>query len=318
MNAWSTPDDISNRVLREWDSGRILAAMLNGEPVFPLRIPLKKPGTQALAEHFDAVRLWIAALSAMDKKQAGIGYRLEWHEFAHRQLGRNRIPIAAIIESEQDGVALLGKQLDATRFRELAATIANTFPALVPWLQQHPLRVLDQAESWSRLLAVLDWIVCHPGTDIYLRQVDVPSVDTKFIERHRGLLSDLLDRVLSPEVIHAQHSGISGFERRYGFRNKPILIRFRFLDRSLSIQGLSDIAVTSEEFSRLALPVKRIFITENEINFLAFPDVADGIVLFGAGYGFDHLAHADWLQQKEIFYWGDIDSWLRNSGSIKE
>lgn len=308
MNGWSTPDDIRARVQREWDGGRILAAMMGGEAAFPLRVSLKKPSTQALAEHFDAVRLWIAALSAMDKEQTGIGYRLEWREFAHRQLGRNRIPIAAIIESEQDGLALLDKQRDASRFRELAAIITSNFSSLAPWLNKQPLSVLDQAENWPRLLAVLNWIACHPGADIYLRQIDVPNVDTKFIERHRKLLGEMLDLVLPVEAIHVQHSGINGFERRYGFRNKPVLIRFRLLDQKLSIRGLTDLAVTSEEFARLALPVKRVFITENEINFLAFPDVADGIVLFGAGYGFDHLAEAGWLQEKEIFYWGDIDT----------
>ena len=308
MNGWSTPDDIRGRLQREWDKGRILSAMLGGEAVFPLRIPLRKPDTQELTEHFDAVRLWIATLSAMDKEQTGTGYCLEWREFAHRQLGRNRIPVIAVIENEQDGLALIGRQLEASRFRELAATIANTFPTLAPWLLRHPLKVIDQAESWPSLLAVLNWVMHHPNSNIYLRQIDVPGVDTKFIERHRGLLSDLLDRVLPPEVIHAQHSGAKGFEQRYGFKRKPVQVRIRFLDRKFSIQGLCDVSVTSDEFARMALPIKRVFVTENEINYLSFPDVTDGLMLFGGGYGFDHLAQADWLRQKEIFYWGDIDT----------
>lgn len=303
MKNWSTPDCIHNRVLREWSNGRILTAMMGGVAVFPLRIPLKKPGSDDLTQQFDAVRLWIAALGAMDKKCA-----LEWREFTHWQLGRNRIPVAAIIGSEQEGLALIGKQRDASIFRELAANISHAFPALVPWLQRHPLKVLDQAENWPRILAVLDWVVRHPGANVYLRQIDAPGVDSKFIEQHRGLLGDLLDRVLPPEAIHAQHSGARNFESRYGFKSKPAQVRLRFLDRKLSVHGLSDLAVTSDEFARLELPVKRVFITENEINFLAFPDVADGLILFGAGYGFDHLARADWLQQNEIFYWGDIDT----------
>ncbi len=303
MKDWSTPDDICRRVQREWDNGRIPAAMLGGEAVFPLRIPLKKPGSDDLAQQFDAVRLWIAALGAIDKK-----YDLEWREFTHRQLGRNRIPVAAIIGSEQEGLALIGKQRDARKFRELAANITQAFPALAPWLHRHPLKALDQAENWPRLLAVLEWIVRHPGANVYLRQIDAPGVDSKFIEQHRGLLGDLLDRVLPPELIHDQHSGAKNFESRYGFKSKPVQVRLRFLDRKLSIQGLSDLAVSSDEFARLELPVKRVFITENEINFLAFPNVADGLILFGAGYGFDPLARAGWLRQREIFYWGDIDT----------
>jgi hypothetical protein len=32
------------------------------------------------------------------------------------------------------------------------------------------------------------------------------------------------------------------------------------------------------------------------------------MVIFGAGYGFDNLAAAPRLKQKEIYYWGDIDT----------
>lgn len=308
MKDWSTPVDICNRIRREWDKGRILAAMLDGEAVFPLRIPLKKPDTRALAEHFELARQWVAGLALMDKEKTAAGYRLEWREFTHRQLGGNRIPVAAIIESERDGLALIGKQHDAARFRELAATIAGAFPALAPWLSRHPLTVLDQAGNWPSLLAVLDWAARHPCSGAYLRQIDAIGVDTKFIERHKGLLGEMLDLVLPPGAIDTQHSGANGFERRYGFKSKPVQIHFRFLDQGLRIQGLSDLAVTSDEFARLAPAVKRVFITENEINFFAFPDVPYSLVLFGSGYGFDHLAQTEWLQSKEIFYWGDIDT----------
>ena len=32
------------------------------------------------------------------------------------------------------------------------------------------------------------------------------------------------------------------------------------------------------------------------------------MVIFGSGYGFESLATADWLQSKDLFYWGDIDT----------
>jgi hypothetical protein len=154
----------------------------------------------------------------------------------------------------------------------------------------------------------VDWVVRHPLPRVYLRQIDAPGVDTKFIERHRSLLGDFLDIVLPPNAIDATATGVRDFERRYGFLSRPVQIRFRLLDPALHIGGLSDLAVTSGEFARLALPARRIFITENEINFLAFPDVQGGMVVFGAGYGFDHLAQARWLDDKEIVYWGDIDT----------
>jgi len=51
-----------------------------------------------------------------------------------------------------------------------------------------------------------------------------------------------------------------------------------------------------------------VFITENETNFLCFPDLPDSIVIFGMGYGVDTLESIDWLYSKKIYYWGDIDT----------
>jgi hypothetical protein len=58
----------------------------------------------------------------------------------------------------------------------------------------------------------------------------------------------------------------------------------------------------------LELPVGRVFITENEVNGLAFPDVPDSIIIFGLGYGIDRLGQIPWLRHKDVFYWGDLDT----------
>jgi len=74
------------------------------------------------------------------------------------------------------------------------------------------------------------------------------------------------------------------------------------------VEADQDVTLTQSAFASLVLPVSKVFITENEINFLAFPDISDAMVIFGAGYGFDNLAAAPWLHEKEIYYWGDIDT----------
>jgi hypothetical protein len=147
----------------------------------------------------------------------------------------------------------------------------------------------------------------HPRPAVYLRQIDLPGVHTKFIEGHRGVLAALLDLVQPAEAIDAAGTGVGGFCRRYGFLNKPSRVRFWVLDPNIRLLPTAfdqDITLTQASFGQLALPVSKVFITENEINFLAFPNAPDAMVIFGAGYGFDNLAAAPWLKQKEIGYWG--------------
>lgn len=310
MTGWATPADIRSHVAREWGRGHLLAPSLGGGVLYPWRIPLKGPAAaETLAVQYDAVRQWIKGLTDGAKTEGGSGYRLEFREIHHRQLGRNSLPVAAWLDTEEDALALIGKRREAARFRELSGTIEPAFPQLHDWLARHPLRVLEHADDWPELLGVLRWVADHPRPNVYLRQIDVPGVHSKFIERRRALLGELLASILPPEAIDANAArGATGFERRYGFRTKPVQIRFRLLGGQNLLWELSDLAVRSDEFARLPLPASRVFITENEINFLAFPFVADSMVIFGAGYGFEALAGATWLGDKALFYWGDIDT----------
>jgi hypothetical protein len=67
-------------------------------------------------------------------------------------------------------------------------------------------------------------------------------------------------------------------------------------------------ALPAAEFAALRPAVERVFITENEINGLAFPDVSGGLVIFGLGFGLGRLAQVPWLADVSVHYWGDIDT----------
>jgi hypothetical protein len=304
--SWTTPADLRAQLQKLWDRGLLLAALADGEAIFPRRLTLKGPGSRELSERFAEVRDWIAQLAG-----SGGPYRIEWRSVNHRVLGTNQLPAEIWIDSLADALGLLGKRRAAEKFSTLVALTRERQPELIPWLIKRPLRSLELADDWSRLLDIVAWLQNHVRPGIYLRQIDLPGVHSKFIEGRRGVLGELFDQVLPPEAIDATATGVSGFCRRYGFLDKPLRVRFRLLDphvRLLPVATDPDITLTQAAFASLVLPVSKVFITENEINFLAFPDVPDAMVIFGAGYGFDNLAAASWLQQKTIYYWGDIDT----------
>ncbi|MEJ2700034.1 MAG: DUF3322 domain-containing protein [Desulfuromonadales bacterium] len=303
---WTTPADLRAQIQRLWERGLLLADLVKSEAFIPRRLTLKGPTSRELTECFAEVRDWIARLDDGAKH-----YRVVWRSVRHRILGENAVPAEVWIDSREAALAMIGRRREAERFREQVALTRERFPELLPWLEKRPLRALELAGEWPLLLAVVAWLKNHPRPGIYLRQVEIPGVHSKFIEGHRAVLGELFDLTLPPEAVDADATGLSAFCRRYGFRDKPVRLRFRLLDPSLALLPTGtdqDIAVPQEAFARLELPVKRVFITENEVNFLAFPPVPHCMVLFGAGYGFDMLTEAAWLRERAIHYWGDLDT----------
>ena len=61
---------------------------------------------------------------------------------------------------------------------------------------------------------------------------------------------------------------------------KPVQVRLRLLDVKQFINGISDIMIPVEQLSAFKPLVSRVFITENEINGLSFPDVKESLVIF--------------------------------------
>ena len=306
--SWTTPSDLRAQVQKLWDRGLILASLAGGEALFPRRLTLKKPSSAELANRFDDTRAWIAGLL---KREQRAHYRVVMRSLRHHIIGNNSIPDEIWIDTIEDALDIIGKSRDAKRFSGLVAVTRERQPLLLPWVMRHPLKTLDLASDWPLLLDIISWMQAHPRPGIYLRQVNIAGVHTKLIESNRAVLRDLLDLALSPDDIDARAAGMDQFCLRYGFLEKPLRIRFRILDPQLALLSTGtdqDIAVNQDAFNRLDIEVNRVFITENEINFLALPSLPGSMVIFGAGYGFEMLARATWLSRCVIHYWGDIDT----------
>ncbi len=322
---WSNRQSLLAQLDKLWERGVLLQALLNEiapnekesdasdtgmPPLFPRRLVFKKPGSQELSQDFDAVRQWVSSIQKLN------GFRIVYKTIRHPMRGRNDLPAEAWVDTLSEAIALSGRKNDADQFRHIVIETQSRAPELINWLRRYPVKALSLAESWAKLLDFVIWRQQHPAPGIYLRQVSLPGIDSKFVENHRGILAALLDEILSLSEIKSTATGIRQFEERYGFLSKPVRVRFRILDPSLQLLPGTDrdISLTAHDFqalgsdSNLLYNIKKVFITENEINFLSFQPMPESLVIFGAGYGFDALAKTAWMHQTEIFYWGDIDT----------
>src|ERR1700730_17661464 len=88
--SWTTPGDLRDQVMSIWKRGKILAAGITGEPLFPLKLSMRRPDAKAMGGRLSVVPGWIRELEENSRSSKGFGYEIEWADIHHRQLGRNR------------------------------------------------------------------------------------------------------------------------------------------------------------------------------------------------------------------------------------
>ncbi|MCU1565407.1 MAG: hypothetical protein JWQ56_344 [Pseudarthrobacter sp.] len=325
---WTSLADVRAQALKAWNSGVLLRELLEPSGAYPRRRALKRPTAAELLSDYAAVRAWAAELSA------GSGaYALETADVGRRTVGSNQVPAAAVFASVEDEIAFVGKTREAAAFRGLASGLGQLDARLVEWAARRPLKLLELGPDALTAARVALWLRGNPAPGIYVRQLGLPGVHTKFVERNRQVIEQMLAAVGRGAGTGDAEAGDDGedgaeageqdvplgdgagrtpaarFARRHGFLHPPELVRFRLLDPDADMfGGARDITVTAEGFSSLNLPVDTVIATENQVNFLALPDHPGTLALYGGGYGFSSLKDAAWLRDCRVLYWGDIDT----------
>jgi len=308
MTPWTRIPEVRSRLLKKWDRGTFLPQVLTPDAFEPLRIPLKHPASGELTREFDRARTWIAKILKSAGKTDPPPFHIEWKQVNHRTLGKNKIPKALIFYDLACLLSFLGKTRDAQTYHTLFTRITGQFPELTLLLKDRPMEVLAHEAVWDKLLCIITYLSAAPRPGIYIRQLEIPGVDTKFIQAHKAFLTRLLTAVLPEDTVDATAKGAAGFERRFGFKSKPARIRLRSLDPELTIMGLTDLEIPVQDFNHLPICPETVFIVENEISGLAFPDFPNAMVILGLGYGLSALAGAQWMTPLPIWYWSDLDT----------
>jgi hypothetical protein len=247
------PDEIRRLCLRKYPA--FLRAVIMDERFFPLEIPFGQPST---TDGWETLRHEIRNLL-----QADVGYRIEWSEINTRRWGKQKLPRRVWFEDEAEFLRAINKDSEIHIFRDNVKLTRQMCPMLEGWLLANTLRLVEFADSWSDLLKVCKYFLVHPFPKIYAREIPV-EVDTKFVERHQGILQSLLDHIL-PESAKVN---ADRFEERFGLRFDEPLIRFRLLDSGLKDRlhlPVDDLAVPLSQFRSRNWSHLTVVITENKM-----------------------------------------------------
>lgn len=291
---WTPPEAVSARVRRRWSDGSLLRAAAGAAGFEPIEVPLRGPTAGELGDDVALARAWADAMirSARD----GVHYDLVFGEIGGRLVGRTRIPVRAVISSLDQAAALLGVAPRLQRFVEL---YRQTPDPMREWVQTHPHKALDAEADWTAILAACAWLEGHRDQGRRLREITAEGVDTKLVERRRGVVAGLL----------GVPSGATAFAEALGFIAKTPTVRMRFDPAVLGMPlGFTEAVFRLGELDAAAPPVREALIVENEATYLSVPIPAGGVVLWGRGYDAAQPASLRWLHGIPVRYWGDLDT----------
>ena len=293
---WTTSDDIATKLRRRWADGTLLSVLAKGEP-FPVQdLAVRGPKASEIGADLGAVQQWVDDLERGSRR--GARFEIVYGEIGGREFGRNRIPSRVRVETYDQAWALLGVGSSVADYRRILELVSQVEPVRA-WVIDKPLKAIGATDDWAALVAAYRWLAAARGSGRYLRTIDVPGVDTKFIELHRSVLSTLL----------GVSGTASGFVRDLGLAPKPEQLRMRFESGFAGLpSSVTEATFRVDEVADLRVGVQAAVVVENETTFLSLDPPAEGVLLWGKGFDTDRVGRMRWLSDVPVWYWGDLDT----------
>ncbi len=292
-----SPEILRQKLVRQWHNAHWREKRLLSEEAWPLELSIGRPDGVLLENN--PAQLWQHVESWRQVKGGSVVWKAQRYRNASEAI---ELPHQWVIECPSDWVHACADLQVADDYELLSHLIAQTDPLFHTLLirQLLQIRKLPEAEI---LQAVQVALQLQPGIaqGKPLRALSIAGTDSKFFERHRRLLIRLLDLRFAGEV------GEQGLERFLGaVSEKDHWLLLAALQPGLL--PFQQMRVRASELMQAPLPAQRILVVENEQCLHQLPPLADCIVILGAGLNLNWL-QAEWLADRHLAYWGDLDSW---------
>lgn len=293
------PEDVKDWLVRRYNNQHRI--WFDGGGVWPLRISLGIPLESEVATDVAGIRAWVDSWSGW----AGPG-SLEFVERKWARLGSQTLPSAVVLTTPQEAAAWCGEEQRWLRARGRYREMCGKWQVLlgVGGVGRFFEVLADYSDpDFERLLSVLRWFLENPHSKLYVRQLPVVGVDTKWLQRRTGVVCELLSLIRRVDQA-------GDFFAVTGLRRQPHRLRMRVLCPRLraSVGGLTDIEAPAEEIASLPLSPESLLVVENHESGIALPDIPGVVAFIGLGKAVTVLAALPWVKKVPAVYWGDIDT----------
>jgi hypothetical protein len=328
-----------------WQNSRNLKSLLSGGDSFPLVVPLKPPRGNAAIQNIGHFQNFVSSWKSFsqdsingagqergDSKSKGC--EVVWEKRNFRSLAEQDVPthlnildigsLACILGSDEEcqlqdwlsKIRYIFESLSSQSFLPQSQSHQassdegssshgdsdqNLFQALIDHLETLDSFERDDLELFVRLLPQLQKGM---GQGCYLRALPVTFVDTKFIEKNLRIIESVVTALVDKNV---KGTGLMSW---LDCKEKPrdwLLVKPLCQETRSLLGGLPLLRLSSDTLQDFELPARNILVIENEQSCLSLSDVRNTIAVSGGGKNVSWMK-AGWLADKNVGYWGDIDS----------
>ncbi len=297
------PTELAARWARQWENPDLREARLLDEPgAWPASLPVGRPTAAEVGERWQTTA---AGLRAWREVRHGT---VRWESATYRATGAPiEVPVAWELGDAADWVAASGDRRVRSEYESLRALLGETDPlfhrVLVRERSLWKSKPLDEVLRAAQLVLLLE-PGCAAGQP--LRSLSRRGIDSKFFERHRGLVQRLLD---------LRHDGEPSRQGLETFLDAARGDEHWLLLADLGGDFAGDPALP---FPRLRLrsadlaarlEARALLVVENERCLHLIPNELPGVIaVLGTGDNLSWLASPR-LRETRIAYWGDLDTW---------
>ncbi|GAB3706504.1 Wadjet anti-phage system protein JetD domain-containing protein [Mariniluteicoccus flavus] len=259
-------------------------------------LPLHPPTEHEVIVDPDGASRWLASWRSVERRS---GLTVTWERRRWATLGPQSVPVRLSVAGVPPVATLAGRADEWARLTAYAGSLRADWPGaayLSDGLGASAGRLAKLSpKELERLTTVTGWLLSNPHAHLRPRELPIPGVDTKWLERHRRLVDSLVAAI----------SGSAGAD----LISEAQRFRVRVLDDALAeVGGLRDLTATVEELDRWGVSPRRVLIVENLASLASLPPMAGTIAVHGRGYAVTQLARISWVAKNPVTYWGDLDS----------
>lgn len=292
-----SPADLALKLARQWQNADIREQRLLHPDSWPLRIPIGKPSGRVISEDLERVR------KHLDQwRNVTIG-RVDWSPKKFRSASEDvQIPEFWILSSPTEWIDAANNNEVRGEYQTLCRLVPEVDDRFHRLLIRKRRLVLDKPEN-EVIQSAKVALLLSPGLaeGKPLRALSVGGIDSKFFERNRQLLIQMLDILFEGQVSELSLEAFLGADDE---GHHWLLV----VDLDGGLLPFSQLRVRARELLQAPLPGAYVLIVENERCIHQLPHINDAVAILGAGLNLSWM-RASWLNKKKVAYWGDIDTW---------